>query len=154
MERLTDSELDALEELCEHYIPALLAEIRERRAAEATGGLWRCSGCGEAKDDSPAWRWNGESWEHRCPGNHSQHDEPARYFGTAATGTRVVSPEPLVRRNCIPLPPEEQMEAELERNGWSWQMWTQAGKHYWWHPNIQTPGTLSTAEAWRRMKGL
>ena len=39
-------------------------------------GCWRCSCCGEKKPDGwcadSAWRWNGEAWEHRCPGTHPQ----------------------------------------------------------------------------------
>jgi len=39
--------------------------------------VWVCSGCMEALEDGtvtpdPAWRWNGDAWEHRCQGAHPQ----------------------------------------------------------------------------------
>jgi hypothetical protein len=47
-----------------------------------SSGLWRCEGCGEAKDMSPAWRWTSEAWEHRCAGMHPQAGYmSARWFG-------------------------------------------------------------------------
>lgn len=55
-------------------------------AAEPRKGLWRCSGCGEALEATrladTSWRWTGERYEHKCPGNHPQHGhEPAEWFG-------------------------------------------------------------------------
>lgn len=38
-------------------------------------GPWKCTGCGARSglQESAAWRWNGDRYEHRCPDNHPQH---------------------------------------------------------------------------------
>lgn len=42
-------------------------DLRAKLAqAQMEGGVWRCSCCGELRDESASWRWNGERWEHQC----------------------------------------------------------------------------------------
>ena len=49
--------------------------------SEPIWDVWRCSNCGDLNDiASPAWRWNGEAWEHEC-GDPQVGYFPARNFG-------------------------------------------------------------------------
>jgi Lar family restriction alleviation protein len=69
--------------------PAIKAWNRRGTPATATqeAGVWRCEVCGDMKDDlSPAWRWNGEAWEHK----HEQGGHfAARYFGTVPEAGKI-----------------------------------------------------------------
>jgi len=75
-----EARIERMRPVCE------LAALREGAGDAAMAGVWRCSCCGELHDDAsdPAWRWNGNIWEHKCPGNSPQcGHQPARYFGPA-----------------------------------------------------------------------
>lgn len=88
-------------------------------------GIWRCEVCGDMKDDlSPAWRWNGEAWEHK----HGQGGHfVARYFGTTQEAGKI--DEAMVERALFAyaasrgtyagesLPQREDMRAALEAAG-------------------------------------
>lgn len=67
---------------------AALAKLAQ---AQMEGGVWRCSCCGELRDLSAAWRWNGERWEHKCAGSLPQAGHmPAECFGFVMPHASVV----------------------------------------------------------------
>ena len=75
-----EARIERMRPVCE------LAALREGAGDVAIAGAWRCSCCGELHDDAsdPSWRWNGNIWEHKCPGASPQcGHQPARYFGPA-----------------------------------------------------------------------
>lgn len=53
----------------ENHLGILLMKLR----GELLMQLSVCSGCGAPIEPSDShWRWNGEYWEHKCPGSHPQ----------------------------------------------------------------------------------
>jgi hypothetical protein len=64
------------------FLMRLLESARVQRPLK---GL--CSACGaplDARAGDGSWRWNGEFWEHKCPGSHPQ----AGHFRAVGCGAR------------------------------------------------------------------
>lgn len=89
-------------------LPAAPTEAPEPAPPQAppkdpTSGLWRCSSCGEAKEELPAtsWRWTGTGWEHKCGDPQAGYFE-ARFFGAPdhAAPPHICGPESACDSEC------------------------------------------------------
>jgi hypothetical protein len=74
--------------------------------------LWRCSNCGDMNElASPAWRWNGEAWEHKCGDPQAGHF-PARNFGPRLRDGSTLPPLPTLQP--LPTPYEQVLESAVD----------------------------------------